>query len=153
LGRELVTDASPETTDKSYSQVFEEMFPVYLALGMTADQYWHDDCMLARAYREADEIRQRRRNQELWLQGMYVYEAICDCAPLLHAFAKRPKPQPYSSAPYPITPQEVKEKKARDAKAAYEKRKAKVEAWAAHVNGQIKARQEAAKGEVKDTNG
>lgn len=113
------------------------MLPTYMAFGMTPDEYWNGDCMLAKAYREADDIRQRRRNQELWLQGMYVYEAILDCAPLLNAFSKRPKPQPYSSEPYPVTPQEVREKKERERKAQYERMKSFVNGWAARVNQQM----------------
>lgn len=140
MGRELVTGASPESGETP-GEVFERMLPTYMAFGMTPDEYWNGDCMLAKAYREADEIRQRRRNQELWLQGMYVYEAILDCAPLLNAFSKRPKPQPYSSEPYPITPQEVREKKERERKAQYERMKSFVNGWAARVNQQMAMRE------------
>ena len=64
---------------------------------MTYSQYWEEDCTLVRAYRRAYEIRQENENRYAWLQGMYVYEAICDASPILHAFAKagtRAKPYP-----------------------------------------------------------
>ena len=33
--------------------------------------------------------------------GMYVYEAIMDCSPILHAFSKKgTKPLPYAQRPY-----------------------------------------------------
>lgn len=71
---------------------------------MTCDQYWNGDPTLVRYYRKADEIKKERRNEELWLQGMYIYEALCDVSPILHAFAKKgTKPQPYSGKPYAIT--------------------------------------------------
>ena len=71
---------------------------------MTYDQYWNDDPTLVKYYRKADEMRSERRNEELWLQGMYVYEALCDVSPVLHAYAKKgTKPQPYSEKPYAIT--------------------------------------------------
>ena len=60
--------------------------------------------MLCKYYREAEEIRNEKKNQELWLQGLYIYEAIADLSPILHAFAKKgTKPQPYVDSPYPIT--------------------------------------------------
>ena len=72
--------------------------------------------MLAKYYRQADEIRQNRRNQELWLQGMYIYEALCDVSPVLNAFAKRgTKPNPYTDHPYPLsTKDRAAEKKLRE---------------------------------------
>ena len=36
-----------------------------------------------------------------WMLGMYVYEAILDCSPVLHAFSKKnTKPLPYAEKPY-----------------------------------------------------
>jgi hypothetical protein len=71
---------------------------------MTPEQYWDSDPTLTKYYREAEEKRIERRNQEFWLQGMYIYEAICDVSPILHAFAKKgAKPHPYSDKPYSIT--------------------------------------------------
>ena len=73
----------------TYTERFYEMFPYYLSIGMTPEQYWESDCTLTKYYRKAEELRNEKRNQELWLQGMYVYEAIADVSPVLHAFAKR----------------------------------------------------------------
>ena len=71
---------------------------------MTYEQFWEGDPMLVKYYRQAEEMRNDRRNQELWLQGMYIYEALCDVAPLHHAFAKRGvKAHPYSERPYALT--------------------------------------------------
>ena len=88
----------------TYTEKFYELFPYYLSIGMTAEQYWDGDCTLPKYYRKADELRKERLNEELWLQGMYIYEALCDVSPVLHAFAKKgTKPQPYSEKPYAIT--------------------------------------------------
>ena len=88
----------------TYTEQFYEVFPYYLSIGMTYDQFWNDDPALARYYRQADEIKVERKNQELWLQGLYVYEALCDVAPILHAMAKKgTKAQPYPEKPYAIT--------------------------------------------------
>ena len=101
---------SPSST---YTEQFYEAFPYYLSIGMTYDQYWNDNPMLCKYYRQAEELRNDKKNQELWLQGLYIYEALCDVSPVLHAFAKKGvKPQPFSEVPYAITKksQEKKEK-------------------------------------------
>lgn len=73
----------------TYTEKFNELFPYYLSIGMTEEQYWDKDSRLVVSYRKADELRMTRKNQELWLQGAYFYEALCRVSPLLHAFAKR----------------------------------------------------------------
>ena len=71
---------------------------------MTYEQFWDGDPHLAKYYRQADEMRVERKNQELWLQGLYVYEALCDVAPILQAMAKKgTKARPYPEQPYSIT--------------------------------------------------
>ena len=93
----------------TYTEQFYEMFPYYLSIGMTSEQFWDGDPYLAKYYRKADEIRTERRNQELWLQGMYIYEALCDVSPILHAMARKgTKPHPYSAQPYSISEQQRK---------------------------------------------
>lgn len=43
---------------------------------MTPDEYWHGPPGLAKAYREAYKIRANERNEELWRQGLYIYDAV-----------------------------------------------------------------------------
>lgn len=101
---------------------------------MTYDQYWNDDCRLTEYYRKADELKSDRRNQEIWLQGMYIYEALCDVSPVLHAFAKAgTKPRPYPEKPYSITKREVKADQEARAKANRKKAMAVFAAWAETV--------------------
>lgn len=96
MGNELVSDSQPHRGGESkgfaalsYTEVFYNHLPYYLAIGMTPEQFWDGDCRLTESYRRADELKQRRRNQDLWLQGMYFYEALCDVSPILQAFAKK----------------------------------------------------------------
>jgi hypothetical protein len=77
---------------------------------MTSDQYWDGDASLPKYYRKAYELQRKRRNEDLWLQGMYIYEALCDVSPLLQAFAKKgTKAHPYVDRPYSITNNDRKE--------------------------------------------
>ena len=87
----------------AHTPKFYEVFPYYLAIGMTEEQYWDRDCELVRHYRRAAQIRQELEDQRAWLQGAYVYEAVLDAAPVLHAFAKRgAKPLPYRKEPFGV---------------------------------------------------
>lgn len=148
MGNELVSDSQPHRGGESkgfaalsYTEVFYTHLPYYLAIGMPYDLYWNGDCRLTECYRRAEEIKQRQRNQELWLQGMYIYEALCDVSPILQAFAKKgTKPTPYSSEPYAITAKQVQEKREKQEQLRFEKTKAKMAAWAAKTNAQIVVR-------------
>ena len=119
----------------TYTEKFYELFPYYLAIGMTPEQYWDSDCTLTKYYRKAEELRNEKRNQELWLQGMYVYEAICDVAPILHAFAKKgTKPTPYSDKPYAISKKQSRKNEEEKQRKLVEKGKKFMEAMAASIN-------------------
>lgn len=114
----------------TYTERFYEHFPYYLSIGMSPEQYWEGDPALAKYYREADEMKLTRKNQELWLQGMYIYEAICDASPILHAFAKKgTKPHPYTDKPYPLTDRQRKTNTENKEKAVSEKGKKFMEAF------------------------
>lgn len=77
------------------------MCPQYLAIGMTADEYWNGDPDLVKAYRKAEQIRLERQNYESWVQGAYIYEALCDAAPVFRDFVKNgTKPRPYRDKPF-----------------------------------------------------
>ena len=71
---------------------------------MTYEQFWYQDPHLVRAYAKAEEMRIKRRNEELYLQGRYVYEAIGAFAEILPAFPKKgAKIQPYLEEAFPLT--------------------------------------------------
>ena len=119
----------------SYGEKFEELFPYYLSLGMTEEQYWDKDCTLVAAYRKAEELRMNRRNQEMWLQGAYFYDALCRVSPILHAFAKKgAKPVPYLSEAYALTEKQVELRQEEHAKGVYDKGKKLMEGFMASHN-------------------
>ena len=119
----------------TYTEKFYELFPYYLSIGMTPEQYWDGDCTLAKYYRKAEELRIDKRNQELWLQGMYIYEALCDVSPVLHAYAKKgTKPTPYSTEPYPLNNKQSKRDEEEKQRKLAEKGKRFMEAMAMSIN-------------------
>jgi hypothetical protein len=102
---------------------------------MSPEQYWDGDPMLAKYYRKSDEIVRKRRNEDLWLQGMYIYEALCDVSPVFHAFAKKgTKPRPYVDHPYALTTHEREEEQKLLEKREREKARKYMEAKMAAIN-------------------
>lgn len=100
----LITKEKPRVEDTSLTKLFEEQCPIYMSYGMTYDEFWYGDAYRAKFYREYHNIKLRQKDEELWLQGMYVYEALCKVSPILHAFSKKgTQPLQYSSRPYMST--------------------------------------------------
>lgn len=98
----------------SLTKIFEECCPIYMSYGMSFDEFWYDSPYKAKFYREAYDIQIKRKDEEFWMQGVYIYDAICDVAPILHAFSKPgTKPLPYMEKPLlsQMNKQETEEEK------------------------------------------
>ena len=80
-----------------------------------------------------------RQNMHAWLQGRYIYDALCEVSPILHAFAKKgTKPTPYREEPYPITKDEIEQAKERKEEKVYNKNRTFMEAFMVKNNLQFK---------------
>lgn len=120
---------------KTYTEKFNELFPYYLSIGMTEEQYWDKDNQLVISYRKADELRMARKNQEMWLQGAYIYDALCRVSPILHAFAKKgTKPTPYLSEAYALTEKQAELVQDEKSKKVFDKGKKMMEGFMAQHN-------------------
>ena len=94
------------------------MFPWYLSIGVTPQEFWEGDPYLVVHYRKAHLLKIEQRNQELWMQGLYIYNAV-DTAVYnnLRMFSKhKPKAHKYLEQPIRITPMSEAEKKAEQEK-------------------------------------
>jgi hypothetical protein len=81
-----------------------------MSYGMSYDQFWYDSPYIARFYRLSKEIQARQKDEEFWMQGVYIYEALCRVSPVMHAFAKSgTKPLPYLKEPILMTQHEMHE--------------------------------------------
>ena len=126
---------------RTYSDVFYSRFPYYLSIGMTEEQYWDGDCTLTRYYKKADDLRTERVNREMWLQGMYIYDAVSRLSPILRSFAKKgTKAEPYPNEPYPLNQKSVEEVKEKKAKSSMDKGKRYMEMYKAKSEKYFKER-------------
>lgn len=125
MGKKLVSDSLPNnnqesgsitsTLFKTYTECFYEHFPYYLSIGMTFSQYWEEDSTLTIYYRKAQEYITKRKNEEMYLQGRYIYDALLAVSPIMHAFAKAgTTAHPYLKYPYPLTQKEAEALKKRE---------------------------------------
>lgn len=117
----------------SLMEVFAKACPVYLSYGMTYDQFWDGDVCAHKAYREAEKLREKRANQQAYIQGAYFYEALC-CSSSLFRGMKPSRAQEYRKEPYEIFPDERQRRLEREEKARYEKIKDRVAAFAKTFN-------------------
>lgn len=117
----------------SFTEIFYNHLPFYLSIGMSYEQYWNDDCTIAIYYRKAYELQRSRTNEQLWLQGLYIYDALIDVAPALRAMGAKP-PEKYPEEPYPITDKEMEQRKIKKAKEKQEAMIAKAEAFVSNFN-------------------
>lgn len=110
-----------EDSHKSYTETFEENFPFYLAIGMSSAEYWESDPSLARYFRKAYRIKQEEINNNAWLQGMYVYDAVSTA--VHNALrGKNTKAREYAKQPYNFENKEKSEiEKAKEVEIEQEK--------------------------------
>ena len=101
MGCELLN--SP-TQIRTNTEIFEECFPFYLAIGMSYAEYWDGDSKLAQYYRKAYQIKQEEINNNAWLQGMYIYDAISTALHnALRGLGKnKPPAKDYAKQPYEL---------------------------------------------------
>lgn len=107
-----------------------------MAIGMSYDEFWNQDVSLARVYMQADEIRRRRQNEVLWLQGLYVRDALC-CSVVNMFSDKKAKKFDYPAEPYPITEKQIAEAEERKHRAMEERLKAEFAMFAEQMRKKI----------------
>lgn len=97
----LIFEDKPEVEYTSLTVLFERACPIYMSYGMSYDEFWYGAAGIVKMYREANKLKLKQQDENNWMIGMYVYEAILDCSPILHPFSKRgTKPLPYAEKPY-----------------------------------------------------
>lgn len=99
-----------------------------MVCGMSPDEYWNGDVLLAKAYIEAYRIRQENQWWSEWRMGLYHMSAIA---------AAMDKDNEYLEEPLPITQRREADEEAA-AEARVERIRNKAMAWAEMFNATVK---------------
>lgn len=87
-------------------EYLDKLFEFGLFLGMSYDDYWNKEPELFLRYYNAEKLKQQKKNNEMWLQGAYIYNAVGSLYPIFNPFSKEKKARPYMSSPIPLTEEE-----------------------------------------------
>lgn len=134
------------------SRVFRDAFPHYLAIGMSAEEFWDGAGWLAKSYREAYRIRTeneaRMTDRMMWRMGEYIRYALVSTPMTVNGWA----PKGHHMQDYPAKPlmdQYEEDRKAETRKKKEENRQelaqAMFQAFAEKINKGIRKRLEAEK--------
>ena len=105
----------------TFTEIMEEQCPLYMAMGMSYDEYWNGEMERAKFYREAFKLKKKQDNEKLWLQGAYIYNVLHDIYPLFNAWAEGAEVQPYMEFPLPLDEEERKAQETAKAKEEMER--------------------------------
>lgn len=102
MGDRLISEGEkPADEPRDWGDIFDEMFPHYLVMGMTPEQYWDGESGLKKAYRKAYKIRMeteaRIADRNMWIQGMYIRDALASTPQFVAGFI----PKGVRIPPYP----------------------------------------------------
>lgn len=101
----------------SFSELFIQMFPYYVEMGMSYEEYWRGPLWLVKSYREVNKLRREEEEAARHRQGAYFMQAL---RVAMSGFRKdKSSVEKYPDEPWPITEKEAKEREARDAKRRY----------------------------------
>lgn len=107
---------------------------MYIAIGMTYEQFWFGAPEIAAYYRKADKIKRKRDNEQLWINGMYTAEALASTVGNMFAKGNKHK---YPSEPFPVTEADAEERRERERKAKMDRIKAAFTAKALSINAKM----------------
>ena len=99
-------DDSPPSERLTYTEVFTELCPMYIAYGMTYEQYWEGDPWMVRAYAQSYLLKRKIENENAWILGAYIANAFGTV--IANAFGK--KKANYLDKPLDIFPKTEAEK-------------------------------------------
>lgn len=103
---------------------------------MTAEEFWHGDLRLCKAYREAYAITVENKYVAEWRAGVYVFEALRSAANAYREFQKGEE-HPYPDKPLFSTERSREIAEEQEAKARMERNKAAFMAFAAQFNARF----------------
>ena len=119
MGDPLTEDRKKDQTGpQTYGDIFDELFPHYLVMGMTPEEYWDGESSLKPAFRKAYKIRnenaRRIEDQNNWYLGIYIRKALQSSLLLVNGFVpKGAHPEDYPEKPFTIQEEEKRQEEAK----------------------------------------
>ena len=74
-----------------FGKYLDQICSYYMSWGMTWDEFWHESLDRLQAYWQANQFSIERRNQELWLQGLYIRSAVASCLDKKFKYPDKPQ--------------------------------------------------------------
>ena len=85
------SDIELDSSQSQYGKYLDQICPYYMSYGMTWDEFWHESLDRLQAYWQANQFSIERRNQELWLQGLYIRSAVASCMDKKFKYPEKPQ--------------------------------------------------------------
>ena len=120
MGDRLTEEDNPsQTSPHPYGDIFDRLFPHYLVMGMTPEQYWDGEGCLKKFFREAYQLRieneRRMADVNNWYMGQYILCVLQTGALMVRGINVKEHTQlpEYPEQPFLIRMEEQKKEEAR----------------------------------------
>ena len=57
-------------------EYLDELCGYFVAIGVPIEEFWHGDYTMLKHYERAHDYRVEEQNQQMWLQGLYIHNAV-----------------------------------------------------------------------------
>ena len=75
-GATSFSDVDLEAPQSNFSKFIDIICPYFLMYGMTWDEFWNESIERLPVYWQMYQFNRERRNEELWMQGIYIQAAV-----------------------------------------------------------------------------
>lgn len=102
---------SADIEQKNYATIFEEVCPYYMSIGVSYEEFWYGDFAICKYARQAEKLRRKKANQEMWWNAIYMFRTLVDASPAFHDFGdgKKTKISFSIEQPFPMDSKEAEE--------------------------------------------
>lgn len=90
-GATSFSDVDLDAPQSEFGKYLDQMCPYCMSWGMTWDEFWYESIDRLESYRKAFQLSLERRNQELWLQGLYIRAAVASCLDKKFKYPEQPQ--------------------------------------------------------------
>ena len=102
---------SENNKEEWISDWLDELCPYYMFLGVSCEEFWHGDYTVLKYYVRADELHRQKMSEELWMAGLYNFNAVSTALSNFHFDGKKHKVNRYMEEPIRLIPLTETEKK------------------------------------------